>query len=617
MKNSRFVACITLTLFIFLSAAGFSQISRMIGVLPFPNEGNSRYDWVARGIDELLYNKLSEISSLSVYERETFKRVLINSKIDVSTVDARKAFGIGKATGIEVLILGKYEVRNDNLSLAFRMVSTYTGASIYEENFVGPLGELFSFLENGLGKGLDIMQVTLSPEEETVLNREPTSSIKAFEAYSKAFMEIDNASPMEMVAGYFNESLQADPRFWEAQYNLGKVYYDFGFYDKALEQYNNVILENSRFYKAHFGKGMIYYNGKEYEKALNEFKKTLELNPEHDRSYYHMGIIYTSIDSLKKGIDFFERSIELNPNYAPAYFYLGRAEMDRGWFKNAITSLSRSTTLDPDFYLAHNALGEAYYALNLFEEAITEFNRAINLKPDFATAHFNLGNAVYRRGALAEIVDAFWALLEVQYIPEGSNGPSHSPLAGLEDLREKSRIEDPGKVLGEMIAAYRTALKYDDSFYEASYNLALSYENMERPDSAEYFYKLAISQNPNLSQARMRLGKLYDVQGKYDLAFQEFIKVVEIEPDYFAANPKLGEEYRYVDIVQYVLNENMRILERNPTDKYALEIVGKIYISLGRFGQAEEYYQQLVDLSPNDIIAQQTLREIRRKLRKL
>jgi tetratricopeptide (TPR) repeat protein len=572
---------------------------------------------VARGIDEVLYNKLFEISALSVYEKETFRRILSNSKVDVSNIDARKAFGIGKATGIEVLILGKYEIKDDNLSLAFQMVSTYTGASIYEENFTGSSGQLFSFLEHGLNRGFDIMQVTLSPGEESVLNRKPTSSIRAFEAYSKALLEIDNDSPMEMIAGYFNQALQADPSFWEAQYNLGRVYYDFDYYDRALNQYNKVILENSRFYKAYFGKGLIHYIGKEYGKALDQFKRTLELNPEHDRSYYYMGIIYTRIDSLKKGIDFLEQSIELNPNYAPAYFQLGRAEMERGWFKNAVNSLSKATNLDPDFYLAHNAYGEAYYSLNLFEEAITEFNKAISLKPDFATAHFNLGNSIYRRGALAEIVDAFWALLEVQYLPQGSNGPSESPLTGLEDLRERSRIEDPDKILREMIASYRTALKYDNTFYEASYNLALSYENMGKPDSSEYFYKLAISQHPNLSQAHMRLGKLYEIQEKYDLAFQEFLKVVKIEPDYFAANPKLGEEYRYVDIVEFVLNENMRILEGDPAHKEALEIVGKIYLSLGRFGQAEEYYQQLVDLSPNDIIAQQTLREIRRKLRKL
>lgn len=619
MNIFRLTACKTIVLLSLISMAGFSQSGRMIGVLPFHNDGNSRHDWVSRGIDEVLYNKFSEINSLSVYERETLQRILKSSEVDVSKgLDARKAFSIGKASGIEVLVLGNYKVESDNLSLTFQMISTYTGASIYNETFTGPLGDIFSFLERGIQKGIDIMQVMVEPDEKEILSRKPTSSMKAFEAYSKALQEIDNDSPMETIAGYLHRAVQEDPNFWEAQYLLGSVYYDFDFYDKALEQFDNVIRSNGRFYKAYYGRGVIYYQNKQFTKALEEFKRTLEFNRDHDRSYYYMGMLYTRIDSLKKGIDYLTRSIDLNPNYAPAYFQLGRSEMKRGWFKNALTSLSKSTALDPDFYLAHNALGESYYALNSFEEAILEFNKAIALKPDFATAYFNLGNAIYRRGALAEIVDAFWALLEVQYVPEGSNGtPPESPLQGLEDLREKSRIEDPGKVMRSMISAYRTALEYDKSFYEASYNLALSYENMGNPDSSEYFYKLAIEQNPDLSQAHMRLGKLYDSRAKYELALQEYKKVVEIDPDYFAANPKLGEPYRYIDVIETVLNENMDILKRNPNDKEALEVVGKIYVSLGRLGQAEEYYQQLVDLSPNDVIAQQTLREIRRKLRKL
>ena len=115
----------------------------------------------------------------------------------------------------------------------------------------------------------------------------------------------------------------------------------------------------------------------------------------------------------------------------------------------------------------------------------------------------------------------------------------------------------------------------------------------------------------------MRLGKIYESQSEYDMALREFKDVVKYEPDYFAANPKLGEPYRYVNIIEIVLREQQKILKQDPSNKDALQVVGKIYLSLGRLGQAEQYFEQLVQLSPNDMLAQQTLREIRRKLRKL
>lgn len=622
MRNIRLATVVALLAGIFLTSTGICQSGRTIGILPFRNEGASRYDWMGYGIDQVLYTKLAEISALTVYEKQTLKTILSQSDIDLSRgMDPRKAFSIGKATGIEVLILGTYRVDNAQLAMQVRMVSTYTGAAILEESYSGSPEEVFAFLEKAARKGFEIMQISLSPGEEDMLRKKPTRSISAFESYCKAFLEIEHDSPLEVIAGYFHKALQEDPEFWEAQYNLGNLYYERRSYEKALQQFNSVIEKNRTFYKAYYGRGVIYYLDKDYSKSLDEFRKTLELNPEHDRSHYYLGILYTRIDSLKKGIQSLEKSLELNPNYAPAHYQKGLAEMKRGWFKAAITSLSKATGLDPDYYQAHNALGEAYYALNLFEESIIEFKKVISLKPTFATAHFNLGNAIYRRGALAEIVDAFWSLLEVQYVPQGSNGPNSvslsTPLQGLEDLREKSRIQDPQEIYRTMISAYRTALQYDERFYEASYNLALTYENLSNPDSAEYFYKKAISQKPDLSQAHMRLGKLYDSQGKYEPALEAFKIVVKIDPDYFAANPKLGEPYRYIDVVQTVLNEAISQLKRNPQDKDALATVGKIYLSLGRFGQAEEYYQQLVDISPNDAIAQQTLREIRRKLRKL
>jgi|GEM_PF-1478816 len=612
------------SLFVLLMISSMSaNTRRIVGVVPFENTGGATQAWVQRGVDEVFNNKLSEISSVSVFEKETLNRVLSNLQIPhAGIVDARRAFSIGKDTGIEVLVLGSYQVNNDRLSLSMRLVSTYTGSPIYEESRDVRMEQIYEVCGNFVRQGLNIMQIPIEEEEDAMLNQPLTSSMKAFEAYCKAYDEIEKESPMESIAGYFQRALQLDPNFWEAQYNLGVIYYNFGLYDRAQRQFNEVIEKQGRFYKPYFGKGVINYLNKNYREAQRQLKKSVQLKSDHDRSYYYLGVVYSEMDSIKKSIDYLEKSIEYNPNYANAHYQLGLAQMKRGWFKKATTIFNVAIKLDPDFYLAHNALGEAYYALNLYEESTIEFNKAIKIKPNYATAYFNLGNATYKRGALEEIVDAFWSLLEGQYIEEegtnGTNGSNgNSPLLGLEHLREKSRIEDSDNILRKMVNAYRTALQYDKRFYEASYNLGLTYENLSRPDSSEFFYQLAISQKSDLSQAHMRLGKIYEQQKKYNLALESFKRVVSIDPDYFVANPKLGEPYRYVNIIELVLKENQTRLDNDPQNREALSVVGKIYLSLGRFGQAEQYYEQLVAMNPDDSGAQRTLRKIRRQLRKL
>lgn len=631
MKQAKHWFVVPLLTVILWSSAGYAQSNRVVGVLAFQNKGDIVHNWVGRGIEALLTDKLATVSGVHVYEKETFLRKLKEVKISPrDRMTAKTAFSIGKATGVQVLFGGDYQVTGGQLIVNFKMMSTYTGSAIYEETFTGTLEDIFSFFSKGVKKGLDIMVVVRSPEEDEYLDSQPTNSMKAFESYCKAFVEIDRESPMEVVAGYLERALREDPGFEEARYILGVVYYNGKLYSKSLQQFNAVITRNPDYFRAYYGRGVIYYLEKEYYKALGEFRHSLRLNSEHDRSYYYLGITYTKIDSLKKGIQQLERSIEINPNYSPAYYQLGIADMKRGWYKKAITSLIEANKLNSDYSQSHNALGEAYYALNQFEEAIIEFKKAIQLKPKYATAHFNLANSIYRRGALAEIVDAFWSLLEVQYPADaltgtngsadstyGTNGNYPSPLQGLESLREKSRIQDASKLYKEMIHSYRVALKYDNRFYEASYNIALTYENLGVVDSAEYFYKKAIGQNFNLPQAHMRLGKIYEGKQLYRDALKSFKNVVKIEPFYFASNPVLGEEYRYINIMEVVLKEQVEILESDPQNQEVLKTIGKIYHSLGRLSQAEEYFQKLLALRPNDTYAQQSLREVRRKLRKL
>ncbi len=602
----------------------WANTRRIVGVVPFENTGTVSQKWMQRGIDEVFNNKLGELSAVSVFEKETLSRVLKNLEIaDAGVVDARRAFSIGKDTGIEVLVLGSYQMNGDRLSISMRLVSTYTGSPIYDESRDIRLEQVFETCGNFVRKGLSIMQIPIEEDEDEVLTVPLTSSMQAFEAYCKAYDEIEKESPMESIAGYFQRALQLDPNFWEAQYNLGVIYYNFGLYDRAQRQFNEVIEKQGRFYKPYFGKGVINYLNKNYREAQRQLKKSVQLKNDHDRSYYYLGVVYSEMDSIKKAIEYLERSIEFNPNFANAHYQLGLAQMKRGWYKKATTIFNQAIKLNSDFHLAHNALGEAYYALNLYEESTIEFNKAIKIKPNYATAYFNLGNATYKRGALEEIVDAFWSLLEGQYIEEdgtnGTNGTngSDSPLLGLEHLREKSRIEDSDNILRRMVNAYRTALQYDKRFYEASYNLGLTYENLSRPDSSEFFYQMAIAQKSDLSQAHMRLGKIYEQQKKYTLALESFKKVVSIDPDYFVANPKLGEPYRYVNIIELVLKENQTRLDNDPQNREALTVIGKIYLSLGRFGQAEQYYEQLVATNPDDSGAQRTLRRIRRQLRKL
>jgi len=621
MKRLNLISLTILIYSLVFSSTLFSQNKRVVGIFNFDNESNRTYNWVSRGIEEILYDKLNMINSISLYERETLSRVAKKLEITSSKeISARQSFTIGKETGIEVIYLGNYRVSNDNISIGFRLISTYTGTALMEELLTGNLSEIFDLIENAVVNSMATMQINLSPEERHRLTGKPTESITAFEYYCKAYTELGHGSTMEAIADYFQRAITEDPNFWEARYNLGVIYYNFDLFDKALLQFETVIQRRPEFYKPYYGRAVIYYLKREFYRSIKEFQTVLNLKPDHDRSYYYLGIIYTRIDSLTKGSEYLDKSIELNPNYAAAYYQQAVTETKRGWNRKAIAAAKNALKLNPNYYPANNALGEAYYSLGLYEEAIIEFEKTIKLKPNYSTAYFNLGNAIYKKGALAEIVDAYWSLIERQYLVQAksSDDPQKgSPLDDLQSLRDESKSEDSAIIFVKMVSAYSNALKYDYDFYEASYNLALTYENYDKPDSAEYFYLKTLAIKPDLVQAQMKLGKIYEMQGKYDLALAKYKDVVKYEPDYFAESPTLGEEYRNINVVEEVLREHLDRLNRDPNNPETIRVVGKIFLSLGRLGQAEQYYEQLLQLKPNDKEAKETLYQIRRKMSKI
>jgi tetratricopeptide (TPR) repeat protein len=140
---------------------------------------------------------------------------------------------------------------------------------------------------------------------------------------------------------------------------------------------------------------------------------------------------------------------------------------------------------------------------------------------------------------------------------------------------------------------------------------------MGMADSAKYYYRQTISINPNLVRAHMRLGRYYEREGNYTESLNLFKEVVKIEPTYFAGTPRLGEEYRYINIINEVLSEYQTKQELNPNNPQTLIVLARIFNSLGRYGQAAQYYQQIVQLDPTNREANRELKNLRRQQKKL
>lgn len=116
----------------------------------------------------------------------------------------------------------------------------------------------------------------------------------------------------------------------------------------------------------------------------------------------------------------------------------------------------------------------------------------------------------------------------------------------------------------EAIKAYIEAIIIDDKFYQAYFNIANEYFELQNYEKAISYYKQSIKYNKKLEYAYYNLGCIYLILKDYNNArksFEAAIKINPQEPDYYF---NLGYTYKKLNNIKradkalYLYNELMR-----------------------------------------------------------
>jgi tetratricopeptide (TPR) repeat protein len=85
-------------------------------------------------------------------------------------------------------------------------------------------------------------------------------------------------------------------------------------YDKAIEDYTEVIKLNPENGDVYIFRASCYFKIHEYEKAIADCTKLISLNSKNAESYINRGLIYKNLMEYEKAISDFNEAIRLNPN---------------------------------------------------------------------------------------------------------------------------------------------------------------------------------------------------------------------------------------------------------------------------------------------------------------
>ena len=593
----------------------YGQDRRKVGLIPTVNESGPKYDWVSYGLEYLLYNKLSVLSGFFVVDKERFRSALETSGFNYKSLpDSRLIYRMGKDTGIQIAISGRYKIAANTISLELTFSNAFNGTEILTSQYQESLENLFQLTSKIVDQLVNLAGIGVTDKEQRLLGLSITKSVTAFESFIRAYIEeATNTGRREAVIGLFKRAIREDPKFWEAYYNLGIVYYNTNRYNQALDQFNQVIEALPNFDKPYYGRGLIYEQQNRLDEAIADFKKVTEFNPNDYKPFYYLGKLSVKNGNYDEATEYLNKAIEINPDYAAPYFELGNIQYNQDNYRKAIPHYKKATELDNQNAQYFLLLGDSYYRSNVYFSAFEAINESIRLDSNNALSYFLLGITVYKQAVMEELIEAFLDLLS------GGSQQQDSDLLGTSaandvQFKTKKAAIDPVKrknIYDQMADAFSKAIKVKPDFMEATFNLALTYHEMGDYMQAERYYKAALQLKPDLIRAYMQLSELYTAQGKNDMALDQYRKIFSLEPGIILDQQTLGKEYNYMNMYNLFKKELDDKLELNPNDPKNNLILAKIFKAQGHLGKAANVLRRVLTQSPNNDEAKALLASIK------
>jgi len=403
---------------------------------------------------------------------------------------------------------------------------------------------------------------------------------------------------------------------------MGYTYEQQKDYKKAIEAYRHAIELDRDNLDAIRGLAQNLQNDGQTQAALDQYKIIADANPEDAQTYLRMAEIYKkggrfdeALDNLKKAQAIVQDSVEVPYEMASIYQAQGRYEDAAQSLKDLLAKTEKAdgnyTQSDKNNRAVFlERLGSNYRDMGNNQLAVETFRKMLALGGDDNMA----------RG-YQEIIDTYreakdWAQATATAKEAVQKLPNNRDLK----MVYASQLADSGQPDAglQQVKALLNGKPEDREVYIA---LSQMYSRLKRwPEAEEAINKAdQLSTKPEDKQYTAFVkGSIYERQKKYDIAEQEFKKILGSDPQ----NAMTLNYYGYMLADRGVrLDEALgyikKAVELDPANGAYLDSLGWAYYKLGKYDQAEENLSKALQHTPNDPTVQEHMGDVYQKTGRL
>lgn len=221
-----------------LPLPAFAEELPTICVMNFSNRAADEWNWLSKGLADMLITDLSLSGKFRVVERERMQLMFDEmGLVNAGIINEQTAQQFGKVTQVKWALFGMYLRNSDGqIEIECHIVEVATRQLRRVEWVRGPDSEVLK-LEKQLALQIaDNFNFPLAKEEQETLLRMSTRSIDAAKSYYGAIDKYD-AGDYTAALTFFKEALKFDTTFAGARLRVGQMFYDLGEPEHALLEF--------------------------------------------------------------------------------------------------------------------------------------------------------------------------------------------------------------------------------------------------------------------------------------------------------------------------------------------------------------------------------------------
>ena len=354
-----------------------APVKPSIAVLPLQNLSSDQDGaYFSDGMTDEITTKLSKIQGIDVAS---------HSLVVAAKPSEKSPSEVGRLLGVRYLLEGNIRKVQDQVRINVHLTDCTTGYQVWADDFTGQMKDVFSLQEQTALKIAQALNLHLSPQEQSAVQKRYTQNPQAYEAYliGRALYTNQRRDKLEGSRKEFEHALKLDPNYAPALAGLGRVeglYYrnyesDPAHLERAQELARRAIGLDPDLGEAHAVLAITYGYLYDYARAAEESRTAIRLEPQNSVAWDQLSwaLGYRTPPDAVEAEKAAREALRLEPSQAPAQYHLARALMLQGRYQEAAVAFQRSDELGGDF--ANVGMGQLSLVQGNFDQAISYFQK--------------------------------------------------------------------------------------------------------------------------------------------------------------------------------------------------------------------------------------------------